>query len=296
MPELQFNHLPNLPQRETIREVAANLWPHAEVLALWIGGSLASGAGDLLSDVDFRVAIAPENFASWRAPTFEQIFTSTSVVGQSVMTFGDEAILHHLVLSNGEIFDFFVQSTARQPTLEPLLVLGCRSAEFERVLAEQNGVPALEMQPVSGEAVRDLLVSFWMNSHKHRKVLYRGLDLMCTMGLHLEQSMLIRLWYIEAIGQDCGDVRRQSIHSFTRVVRAIQQAMGEQALAVVGAPMGSRQELLQTIERNRQAVSQYLGPHLAQRYGFEYPAALEAVTLQGWQDFLAGEQKVLPHP
>lgn len=296
MPEVQFSHLPDLPQRETIREVASNLWPDAGVVALWIGGSLASGAGDRLSDVDFRVAVAPENFASWRAPSFEQIFTSTSVVGQSVLTFGDEAILHHLVLSNGEIFDFFVQSTTRQPTLEPLLVLGCRSAAFERTLTEQNDVPVIEMQPVSAEVVRELLVSFWINSHKHRKVLYRGLDLMCSIGLHIEQSMLIRLWYIEACGQDCGDVRRQTIHSFTRVVRAIQQAMGGQALGVVGAPMGSRQELFQTIERNRQAVSQYLGPHLAQRYGFEYPTALEAVTLQGWQDFLAGEQKETPDP
>jgi hypothetical protein len=95
-------------------------------------------------------------------------------------------------------------------------------------------------------------------------------------------------------GQDCGEVRRQSIHSFTKVVRAIQVSMGGQALAVVGAPMGNRQELVQAIERNRLAVSQELGPRLAERYGFAYPAALEAVTLQGWQAFLVGQQETLP--
>src|SRR5206468_8137341 len=62
----------------------------------------------------------------------EQICTQASVVGRLVLQFGDEALLHHLVLSNGVIFDFFVQSTIRRPTQEPLLILGCRSEAFER--------------------------------------------------------------------------------------------------------------------------------------------------------------------
>ena len=184
MPALDVSRLPDLPLCDTIRAVAAKLWLDASVVALWVGGSLASGAGDLLSDADFRVAVAPEDFAAWRSSPLESIFAPLLVVGRSVMPFGDDAILHHLILSNGEIFDFFVQSTARQPTPEPLLVLGSRSAEFERVLAEQNSVPPLEMQAVSAETVRQLLVTFWMNSHKHRKVLYRGLDLMATIGVH----------------------------------------------------------------------------------------------------------------
>lgn len=285
MAELQLDRLTALPQRETIREVASHLWPDAGVVALWIGGSLAGGAGDRWSDVDFRVAVAPEQFAPWKSPPFEQIFSHAPVVGHGVIPFGDDAVLHHLVLANGEIFDFFVQSTARLPTPEPLLILGCRDAAFERILAGQNSVPQVEMQPVSGEAVRELLVNFWINSHKHRKVLARGLDLLATLGLHIEQSMLIRLWYIEASGQDCGDVRRQTIHSLTKVVRTIEQAMGAPALALIGAPTRNRQELLQAIKANRQAISQ-LGPRLAQRYDFEYPVALEAVTRQGWQAFL----------
>lgn len=287
MPELDMSRLPDLPLCDTIRAVAARLWPDASVIALWVGGSLASGAGDLLSDADFRVAVAPEDFAAWRTP-LDEIFSPLSVAGWVPMSFGEEhAILHHLILSNGEIFDFFVQSTTRRPTQEPLLVLGCRSAEFERVLAEQNSVPPLEMQPVTAETVRQLLISFWMNSHKHRKVLYRGLDLMSVLGVYLEQYMLVRLWYIEASGQDCGDVRRQTIHSLTSLIRAIEQAQGPQAMELIGAPMRTRQELIETIERNRQAVSQQLGPRLAERYGFGYPAALEAVTLAGWQAFLA---------
>ncbi len=291
MTELQLSNLPDLPQRASIVEAASNLWPEAGVVALWLGGSLARGAGDLFSDVDFRVAVTPEQLAPWKTPRFERIFTHTTVAGQAVMQFGDDAVLHHLVLSNGEIFDFFVQSAARLPTREPLLILGCRSDEFKRKLAGQNGIPPVERQAVDGEVVRDLLVSFWINSHKHRKVLYRGLDVMATLGLHIEQGLLLRLWYIEVSGQDCGDVRRQTIHSLTEVVQTIERAMGPQALALLGAPMGDRQELCQTIERNRQAISQHLGRRLAQQYGFDYPAALEETVVWGWEVFLAGREE-----
>ena len=272
-------------------EAASNIWPEAGVVALWVGGSLARGAGDIFSDVDFRTAVAPEQLEPWKTPHFERIFTHTVVVGQAVMQFGDDAVLHHLVLANGEIFDFFVQSATRLPTREPLLILGCRSDEFERMLTGQNSIPPMERQAVDGEVVRELLVSFWINSHKHRKVLHRGLDLMASLGLHIEQSLLLRLWYIDVSGQDCGDVRRQTIHSLTEVVQAIEQAMGPQALALLGVPMRDRQELYQAIEGNRQGVLQHLGRRLAQRYGFEYPAALEETVLRGWEKFLEGEQR-----
>lgn len=284
--ELQLNKLPDLPQREMIVEVATNLWQDAGVVALWVGGSLASGKGDLLSDIDFRVAVEPEQLARWEAPPFERIFPRTVVVGRRLLRFGDNGLLSHLVLSNGVILDFFVQSTARRPTQEPLLILGCRSEEFEQLLHEQNSIPPVNRQAVDGTMLAKLLVGFWINSHKHRKVLYRGLDLMVTQGLSFEQEILIRLWYIEASGQDCGDVRQQTIHSLTEVVCVIDRSFGPQALRQVGAPMRDRQEIIQTVERHRQLVSQ-LGRRLAHRYDFEYPAALEATVIEGWQAFLA---------
>ncbi len=289
MTGLQLSNLPDLPQRASIVEAASNIWPDAGIVALWLGGSLARGTGDLFSDVDFRVAVTPEQLAPWKIPRLEHIFTHTALVGQAVMQFGDDAVLHHLMLSNGEIFDFFVQSATRLPTREPLLILGRRSDEFERKLAGQNSIPPVERQAVNGEVVRDLLVSFWINSHKHRKVLHRSLDVMAMLGLHIEQGLLLRLWYIEVSGQDCGDVKRQTIHSLTEVVQTIERAMGPQALALLGTPMRDRQELCQTIERNRQAVSQHLGRRLARQYGFDYPAVLEETVLRGWEVFLDGE-------
>lgn len=283
--ELQLSSLPELPQREIIAEMAANLWQDAEVVALWIGGSLASGKGDQLSDIDFRVAVPSEQVARWETPPFEQIFPRTPVVGQLLLRFGNQVLLYHLVLSNGVIVDFFVQSTTRRPTQEPLLILGCRSEEFEQLLTEQNSVPPMTRQAVDGNMLREFLVSFWINSLKHHKVFFRGLDLMVTLGLHTEQGMLMRMWYIEASGQDCGDVRQQTIHSLTEVIRAIDRSVGAQALIELGTPMRDRQEIMQAVERHRQIVSQ-LGRRLAQRYGFDYPAALETTVLESWQKFL----------
>jgi hypothetical protein len=281
--------LPDLPQRATIVEVASRLRTDDTVVALWVGGSLARGAGDRYSDVDFRVAVEAEQFASWRSPLFSQIFTGTPVVGRIYIPFGNDALLHHLVLGNGEIFDFFVQSTSRLPTEEPLLILGCRSEEFARLLKARNDVPEVERLQVGGDLVQDLLVSFWISSHKHRKTLGRDLDPLTVLGVQIEQTILLRLWYIEASGWDCNDVRRQTIHSLTECIQVVEQALGPAALALLGMPMGDREELCQAIESTRHIVAQ-LGRRLAERYGFAYPSDLETTVLQAWELFRQEEQ------
>src|SRR5689334_15779308 len=147
--ELHLTDLPDLPQRGSIEKAARSIWEREDVVAIWVGGSLARGAGDIYSDIDLRVAVAPQNIVSWREPRFDIIFSYAPAVGQYLMTFGANAFLHHLVLTNGEIFDFFVQSTEREPTQEPLLILGCRDLNFERRLIERNKAIEVEHKQVS---------------------------------------------------------------------------------------------------------------------------------------------------
>ncbi len=284
---LHLDMLPDLPQRAAIREVASQIWNDEEVIAIWVGGSLARDAGDIYSDVDFRVAVSPEHLASWKVPKFENIFRQAAVVGHSFLAFGENSFLHHLVLANGEIFDFFVQSMKRLPTAEPLLILGCRDAAFEQILRERNVVPEVQMHAVDKDVVRDLLISFWISTHKHRKVLHRGLDLMVTQGIHAEGNILMRLWYIQVAGEDYRESRQQTIHSLTKIVRTLEHSIGTPALGIIGAPMRDRQEIRQTIERNRSVVSQ-IGRQLAQTYEFEYPEVLEATAIRGWEEFVQG--------
>ena len=284
MEELHLNHLPDLPQQKTIREVATALWQQKEVIALWLGGSLAYGMGDVFSDIDFRIAVAPSNLARWQTPSFEQIFVHTSVVGQQFLHLDDDTFLHHLTLSNGELFDFCVQSTESALTPEPLQILGCRSDLFaSRLLQSQRVSPIMELHPPSSETLLRLLIDFWINTHKHRKVLYRDLDILCIRRIQLERDLLLRLWYIHSSGRDYGTAR-QTVHSLTEVVHTVRASVPH-ALRILGAPTRDHQELIEVIEMNRKVVAE-LGRQFAQQYNFEYPSALEATVQRSWLDFV----------
>jgi hypothetical protein len=285
--ELQLDTLPAFPQRATIEAICTRLWQHDDVIALWLGGSLARGDGDGFSDIDFRVAVAPQDIPAWKTPHFEEIFTHAPVVGQQFLAFGEQASLHHLVLANGEIIDFFVQSTRQKLTPEPRLILGCRDEDFAQLLAANQRVARVEsLAEVEPATVQRVLTTFWINTHKHRKVLHRNLDLLVNFGFDVEKALLVRLWYIEVSGKDCGDVRQGSIHTLTNIMRTLEQAIGDEARSVIGAPMRNRAEIFQALEGNRKVISR-IGRRLAQKYSFAYPAALEATVLQGWQEFLA---------
>lgn len=285
METLHLNHLPSLLQQRTIRAVATALWQHQGVIALWLGGSLACGTGDVVSDIDFRVAVAPAYLADWEVPPFERIFVHPPVVGQQFLRFGNHAFLHHLLLSTGELLDLYIQSTEREVTPEPHQVLGCRSERFARLLAQsQSASPVMEAQPPMSEMLRSLLIDFWINTHKHQKVLHRGLDLLCIRRIQKERDLLLRLWFIQISGRDY-NITRETLHSLTEIVSTIERANGPQALHLLGAPTRNRQELAQVIELHRAVISE-LGHQFAHQYGFEYPAALEATVRRCWQEFV----------
>lgn len=287
--EAQFlNHLPDLPQCTTLKAVVKRLQARGEIVALWIEGSLARGGGDRFSDVDLHVAVEPEQLAGWKAPTFAQIFAGNPVVGQLFLLFGEHAFLHHLVLANGEIFDFFVQDSKQPLSSDAKLVLSCRDSQLAQALQQEwHALPSSD-KPVQNEQLQQLLVDFWISTHKHAKVLHRGLTGLAPLGLSIERNILLRLWYIQATGQDCGDLGRSTIHSLTRVVRTVEQQMGAHALELLGMPLRSRDEVCRAIESNRRVVAE-LGRSLAQTYAFAYPEALETTVEQHWQQFLAAE-------
>jgi predicted nucleotidyltransferase len=285
MDELHLDQLPELPQRDTIREVATALWQQPEVIAVWLGGSLARGAGDVYSDVDLRMAVHLADLRSWEEPPFERVFAYSPVVGNQFLRFGDDAFLHHLILANGVLFDFYVQSSESELYPEPHQILGCRSDLLASRLAHsQTESPVITPQPPSGETLSSLLVDFWVNSHKHCKVLYRNLDLLCLRRIHAERDLLLRLWYIQVSGKDYG-AARETIHSQTEIVQAVERARGAEAQQMLGAPTRNREELLRVIELHHEVVSQ-LGHEFSERYSFAYPSDLEATVLQSGRNFV----------
>ncbi len=159
--ELRLDDLPPLPQSQVIRALAPRLWENVQVAAIWLGGSLAAGTGDPYSDIDLRVAVLPGDLVAWEASDLENVLDGPALARQLVKL-GDGAFIHHMILQNGDIPDLLVQSTEAAPVNEPVLMLGCRDDALAERLASSNQAPAPVKTPVTGEAVRELVVAFWV--------------------------------------------------------------------------------------------------------------------------------------
>jgi len=282
--DLLLDALANLPQRHSLAVIAPALWQQPDVVALWIGGSLARGEGDLYSDVDLRLAVAPPALEAWRTPDFDTLFAG-SCLGRLFLPFGPEVFLHHLALAGGDIYDLWVQSAVQNPSNEAILILGCRDAELARRLQPHKPTLQTPYPPADGATIRQLLVEYWINTHKHRKVLHRGLNLLTQSGIQqVERSTLLRLWYVQATGHDCGVQGVQSIYSLTHLTRTVTQAQGAAALELLGIPLTDAAQIVHAIERMRDEVSQ-VGQALAASLDFVYPLELEHMVRQCWTEF-----------
>jgi predicted nucleotidyltransferase len=283
--DLRLDELPPLPQSQAIRMLVPKLWQNEQVVAIWLGGSLAAGMGDSYSDIDLRVAVPPDALPEWEMSDLQSVLDGPALARQLVKL-GDGAFIHHMILESGDILDLLVQSSEAAPGDEPVLILGCRDDALAKQLASSNHTPEAARTPVTGEAVRELVVAFWVNSHKHRKVLHRGLDLMFPAASYANWYMLMRMWYIDATGCDTSSYHFSGIHGLTELVHAVESVNGMEPLTLCGAPTQTREEICDAIERYQETVS-LLGRRLAERYGFEYPAELENIVRRDWKAFRA---------
>jgi hypothetical protein len=287
VPDLDLEVLPQMAQTRTISQLAPAIWADDRAVALWLGGSLARGAGDGYSDIDLRVAVDRADLERWRTMD-TQALTGGQVAGGHMFALGEDALIHHLVLLNGDIVDLLIQTAARPPNVEPLVLLGCRDETFAETLRASNRAEPALHNPASAEGVRELIVAFWVNSHKHRKVLHRRLDLMIPSGLYHSWLMLMRLWHIQATGEDTSAYHFSGIHGLTRLVRSVEGLEGVDAQAVAGVPGRTREEIYTAIEMHQEAAAR-VGPLLAERYGFDYPRALERMVRAHWRVFRESE-------
>ena len=282
---LTFDKLPELPQVPLLKAVAVNLWQQPGVVALWLDGSLARLAGDPYSDIDLRVAVENEYFTHWETPKFERLF-GYSPLAHHLMRFGDTALLHHLLATNGDIYDLYIQTLETSLSPETRLVLGCRDETFLTKLLEPFVSKPELTREVTPESIRQMLEFYWLNAHKHRKALYRNLDLPLWQGINFFLPDLIRLYYILLTEKDCGDLRQITIHAMTPVVRVLQTSVDARVLEVVSLPTRTKAEKLEAVDRLNTEVS-IVGHLLANKYRFEYPNELESLVLEFWQMFKA---------
>ena len=276
--------LPDLPQSQRLAALVADLWADPNVVALWLGGSLACGEGDRYSDVDLHVALRPEAYDADAMPESAGRLAAAAVV-RLRFSFGVGTTLWHMLLEDGEIYDLSIQPTTQELAFEARLVLACRDEAFGAKLIGGEDRSVDFPPAVPGDIAR--AVEFcWINQRKHQKVLYRGLPLLAWQGEFLMRQELVRLWYVLATGNDCGPLHRLTIHTLTPVIRTVQAQIGAEALALVGQPMRTEAEIIAASADLREEIAR-VGRLLAEKLGFDYPAAAEATVRRTWQDFLA---------
>lgn len=266
------------PHAELIEEMAERVYADSAVQAIWVGGSLAAGTGDNYSDIDFRIAVAPGTVGEWHEVEWGN-YLPIAVCGGTFMQFSEQALLHHLLLADGTIVDFFVQDTERRNGEPALVVLACRDEAFGEKLAGFATSISLG-HPIDGSMVRQFLVDYWITTHKELKGFARGYEHGYFVGLYHERVALLRAWHMQAAGNDVGG--RVTIHVLGGLRRALDGSLSADQRALLGWPTRTAEETAEAIEQIRAEMAE-VGRWLAEKYKFEYPQALEEVVTRTWE-------------
>ncbi|MHB8637770.1 MAG: hypothetical protein ACYC96_14990 [Fimbriimonadaceae bacterium] len=203
--------------RQSMSGTVGALQRDPAVKAVWIGGSVRDGSDDEVSDLDLWVEAS-----EWSPDRLVGL-----LVGGTHNNSEENPLLHG-VDAHGVIID--LRYGAHVPP------------EYRRLdIAPGHALPTGAMDPPGFKT------DFWVNSYKHRKPLWRGLDAMVLFGLPLDRMALMRAW----VGEATGDPNREisfTIHGLTAIVR---EHMTPARMALLGLPTRTRSELLVAIRAFR---------------------------------------------
>jgi hypothetical protein len=268
------------PHAELIRKMADLCYADQSIQAIWIGGSLAAGHGDIFSDVDFRIAVEPGQAGSWTSPDWER-YLPLQPCGGLLLRFGEQSLLHHLVLTDGTIVDFYVQDTTAKNHEPDVVILACRSAEFRATLEEFARPPVPLVRALEGDAARQFFVDYWILTHKQAKAMARKYDEFAFTGLYLERLSLLRALYMVVTGNDIDS--RPTLHMIGAMHKGLEGKLTPLQYSTLGLPSTTPDETADVIAAIRAEMAR-AGRLLADRYGFAYPYELEEVVVQTWRE------------
>lgn len=280
MSDIDLGLLAHGPHANLIRDITSKCSDDGSIHAIWVGGSLAAGRGDVYSDVDFRIAVEPGQIDRWTSPDWQH-YLPILPCGGLLMRFGEQTLLHHLILADGTIVDFYVQDTTQHNPEPNLVILTCRSAEFRATLEGFARPAAALVREIDGAVVRQFFVDYWITTHKQLKALARKYDLSPFAGLYLERMALLRAWYMQAVGKDIDS--RATLHMLGVLHKGLEEKLAEHQRTILGLPSRTPTETVRVIEAIRAEMAR-VGRWLAERHDFAYPRELEGVVEQFWNE------------
>ena len=280
MIDIDFGSLAHGPHANLIHDMARKCAKDDSIQAIWVGGSLAAGRGDAYSDVDFRIAVEPGQIDRWACPDWEY-YLPMPPCGGLLMRFGEQSLLHHLILKDGTIVDFYVQDTTRQNPEPQLVILACRSAEFRATLEGFAQPAAVLVREIDGAAVRQFLVDYWITTHKEMKALARHYDHFSFVGLYMERTALLHAWFMQAVGKDIDS--RLTLHVVATMHKGLEGKLTERQHTILGLPSRTPEETVTVIDAIRTEMAA-VGRWLADTHDFAYPQELENVVRRVWDE------------
>ena len=280
MSEIDLGPLEHAPHATLIRDMANKCAMDSSIQAIWVGGSLAAGHGDAYSDIDFRIAVEPGHVDGWINPDWQH-YLPLRPCGGLLTRFGEQALLHHMVLTDGTIIDFYVQDTTQHNPEPKVVILACRNAEFRATLEGFAHPAAVLVREIDAAVVRQFLVDYWITTHKQMKALGRKYDHTPFIGLYFERMALLRAWYMQAVGKDIDS--RPTLHMVGALHKGLEGKLSADQHTILGLPSRTPEETITVIEAIRAEMA-YAGRWLADRYAFAYPHELEDVVWRVWNE------------
>jgi hypothetical protein len=275
---IDLGALEHAPHAALMSEIASRCAADPRIQAIWVGGSLAAGQGDAYSDIDFRIAVEPGHVDEWTSPEWQH-YLPIPACGGLLLRFGEHALLHHLVLTDGTIVDFYVQDTAQHNPEPNIVVLACRNTEFRAMLDGFVQPAAALVREVDTAVARQFLVDYWITTHKQMKALARNYDYTHFAGVYFERMALLRAWYMHLIGSDIDT--RPTLHMVGILHKGLQGKLTAEQHMIMGMPTRTPEETVTVIEAIRDEMTR-VGHALAERYQFAYPQELEDVVRRVW--------------
>lgn len=277
--KVELGVLAESPHADMIRALAERCSADKRVRAIWVGGSLAAGKGDEYSDIDFRVVVDEGTVGMWVEPDWSNYLPSQRL-GGILLRFGDNALLHHMVLAEGTILDFLVHDTAASMGEPHVAIVACDDPQLCARIASFAKPSSEITRDIDAAGVRQFLVDYWIVTHKEMKGLARKYDASAFAGLSVERRSLLRALHMLATGKDISD--HMTIHVLGALHQALDGYVTPRQLEILGMPTRTPQETIAAIDAMRAEMTR-VGHILAERYAFEYPLALETVVNATWE-------------
>ncbi len=273
----------HLPQLAILPGLVQRLQALPVTRAVYLGGSLGRGEGDLYSDLDLQVIVQPSCTDFLPDPVLAQV-AGVPPLAVVRFTLGPASWMHHLILASGIIVDLLCR---HEITESELLYLVPLEGDCGPSLPAAGTRPkAWAPEIISAQEVRDLVQAFWVTMHKHRRGIAREQELVIWTGIHLSLAQLMRLQFIAATDQDCGDLTRMGIYSLSGVNDWLKINADTDCLAELLAPVASTDwtHCVSLLTAKGSRLCQVLWDRWA------LPAQLrelEEVVVAEWQRFLA---------